>query len=203
MGITFQFSGISPVFCFSNVPFGVLIGITPYMPFSSCSQQIWPSNLCNWMSFLFYSCRHTMLHNLWSPIQTLTWTYWLIKAKMTSFYPQASYCLITSSLPAQSRKSQLSSGCSRQVASAVLDCWVVALWLFLFFLGGGGEVGGVCVSGSEESVSSWGMLSLYVSLSLAKWGRGWEVVFSLVSAIEVCSIYQIQLHFTTRWGSWF
>lgn len=94
------------------------------------SANLTQSNVCNWMLFLFYSCRHMMLPNLWSPIQTLTWTYWLIKAKMTSSYQQASCCPITSSLPAQSGKSQWSLDCSRQVASAVDDCWVVALWFW-------------------------------------------------------------------------
>lgn len=66
-----------------------------------------------------------MLLSSWSPTRALASTSWLTRAKMTSSCPRGSYCPITSLLPAPSGKSQWSSDCSRQVASAVLGGWIL------------------------------------------------------------------------------
>lgn len=189
MGITFQLPGISLDFCSSKVQLGVLIYAAQdsvcailFLRLTNWNQL----NVFNWMLFLFFFCRRMMLPSLSSPTRALALTSWLTKAKMTSSCPRASYCLITSSLPAPSGKSQSSSDCSRQVASAVLGWWILVCDFWFY------------AAGNEESVCKGaGMLPLRVyPWPREEEGEKWH--FPVALAIKVCITRPIQPRFTTR-----
>lgn len=191
MGITFQLSGISPVFCSSKVQFSVLMIITQYFIHAILflqSEKLNLSNVCNSViSLLFlqaYDATQLVKSYPDSHLDIL-----IDQGKDDQFLSAGQ--LLPDNFIAACTERKIPVVFRLQQASCFCNPWLLGCcFVILRFI---------------EQVAKrvhlhWACFYLPAGLSLAKWGRGWKVIFSWTSAIKECNIHQIQLCFTTRWG---